>query len=110
MIVVFGSINADLIFAVRDLPAPGETLLADAMRIEAGGKGANQAVAAALDGAQVFMDGAVGRDSLAEIALAGLRAAGVDLSYVAAADAPTGCAVICTDAAGRNQIVVAPGA
>ena len=110
MIVVFGSINADLIFAMQDLPGPGQTLLAQEMRIEAGGKGANQAVAAARDGTKVVMAGAVGRDSLTEPALAGLQAANVDLSRVAFTGQPTGCACICTDPAGRNQIAVAPGA
>ncbi|MBV8093811.1 MAG: ribokinase [Acetobacteraceae bacterium] len=110
MIVVFGSINADLIFVMQHLPQPGQTLLAQELRIEAGGKGANQAVAAARDGAEVVMAGAVGADNLAESGLAGLRGAGVDLSRVVPADAATGCASICTDAAGRNQIAVAPGA
>lgn len=110
MIIVFGSLNADLIFPVADLPSPGQTLLADSMTIEAGGKGGNQAAAAALDGAPVTMAGAVGNDSLAGVALDGLRAAGVDLSLVIASPQPTGCATICTDAQGRNQIVVATGA
>ena len=110
MITVFGSINLDLIFALDRLPGPGETLLGPAVAIEPGGKGANQAVAAARDGATVAMAGAVGRDALAEAALAGLRAAAVDLSRVAAVDAATGCASICTDPAGRNQIAVGSGA
>ena len=110
MIVVWGSINLDLIFAVERLPAPGETVLGPAVRIEPGGKGANQAVAAALDGAAVVMAGAVGRDALAEGALAGLRRAGVDVSRVVCMDAATGCAAICTDTAGRNQIAVGSGA
>ena len=110
MIVVFGSINVDFVFPVDALPVPGQTLLARRMRTEPGGKGANQAVAAARDGAAVAMIGAVGAGPLAEAALGGLRAAGVDLSRVAVASAPTGCATICTDPAGRNQIVVAPGA
>jgi ribokinase len=110
MIVVFGSINADLIFPVAELPRPGETLLAQTMRIEAGGKGANQAVAAALDGATVAMIGAVGEDALAVPAVRGLEEAGVDLSRVLCLTEPTGCATICTDQHGRNQIVVALGA
>lgn len=80
--IVFGSINLDLIFPLDRLPGPGETLLGPAVRIEPGGKGANQAVAAARDGARVLMAGAVGRDALAEGALAGLVAAGVDLRRV----------------------------
>ncbi len=109
-IVVFGSINLDLIFALDRLPGPGETVLGPDVRIQPGGKGANQAVAAALDGARVAMAGAVGRDVLASDALGGLQAAGVDLSRVVEADAATGCAAICTDPAGRNQIVVGAGA
>ena len=73
MIVVFGSINLDLIFALPAIPRPGETVLGPDIRIEPGGKGANQAVAAARDGAQVVMAGAVGRDALAAGALALLR-------------------------------------
>lgn len=110
MITVFGSINLDLIFAVDRLPGPGETVLGPGTRIEPGGKGANQAVAAALDGAAVAMAGAVGSDALAEGALAGLMQAGVDLSRVARVPASTGCAAICTDAAGRNLIAVGSGA
>lgn len=110
MIVVFGSINLDLIFRMDALPAPGETLLAESLRTEPGGKGANQAVAAARDGARVALFGAVGRDGFAGEALAGLIDARVDLSGVEQADAPTGVASIVTDAAGRNAIAVAPGA
>jgi len=110
MVVVFGSINADLIFPVATLPGPGQTLMATGMKIEPGGKGANQAVAAARDGVPVAMAGAIGSDALAASAMSGLTAAAVDLSRVAACGEPTGCASICTDAGGRNQIVVAPGA
>ena len=110
MIAVWGSINLDLIFALPRLPAAGETVLGPALRMEPGGKGANQAVAAARDGASVLMAGAVGRDALAAPALAGLRSAGVDLSRVAEVDGATGCAAICTDTAGQNQIAVASGA
>ena len=110
MIVVFGSINLDLIFDLPELPAPGQTVLGPAMRMEPGGKGANQAVAAALDGARVLLAGAVGRDALAEPALAGLRRAGVDLSRVAAVETATGCASICVDPQGRNHIAVGSGA
>ncbi len=109
-VVVFGSINLDLIFALDRLPGPGETMLGSAARMEPGGKGANQAVAAALDGARVAMAGVVGRDTLADGALAGLRAAGVDLARVRRGDDTTGCAAVCTDPAGRNQIAVGAGA
>jgi len=110
VIVVFGSINLDMIFKLPSLPTPGQTLLAGAAKIEPGGKGANQAVAAALDGATVIMAGAIGGDALAEAARALLREAGVDLTRVVPVGATTGCAMIATDAAGRNQIIVAPGA
>ncbi len=70
MIIVFGSINLDLVFALPSIPVAGETVLGASVRIEPGGKGANQAVAAARDGAVVLMAGAVGRDALAAGALA----------------------------------------
>lgn len=111
MIVVWGSVNLDLIFALPHLPAPGETVLGPTLRLEPGGKGANQAAAAARDGSQVIMAGAVGEDSLADQALVGLRDAEVDLSRVVrAGGAVTGCASIATDPEGRNQIAVASGA
>lgn len=109
-VLVFGSVNADLVFAVPELPTPGRTVLGEACRALPGGKGANQAVAAARDGSRVALAGAVGRDPLADVALSASRAAGVDLSRVAALDAPTGCAAVCVDPAGRNQIAVASGA
>ncbi|PTW44112.1 ribokinase [Rhodovulum kholense] len=109
MIVTFGSLNADLIFSVETLPQPGQTLMAQGFTTEAGGKGANQALAAALDGAEVAMAGAVGQDALAEVALAGLTGR-VDLTRVARLEAPTGCAAIHRDPEGRNEIVVAGGA
>ncbi len=110
MIICFGSINLDLIFPVIHLPKPGETVLGRSMRVEPGGKGANQAAAAARDGARVLFAGAVGQDALAEQALATMRADGVDLSRVRALDTATGAAAICVDAEGRNQIAVASGA
>ena len=110
MIVCFGSINLDLIFPLPHLPTPGETVLGPTMRVEPGGKGANQAVAAARDGARVLFAGAVGQDALAEQALSVLRAAGVDLSRVPALEIATGAAAICVDPAGHNQIAVASGA
>ena len=110
MIVVFGSINLDLIFALPHLPTPGETVLCPTTRIEPGGKGANQAVAAARDGAKVVMAGAVGRDSLANDALMLLRQANIDLTRVIATDAPTACAAVCVDPQGHNAIAVGSGA
>lgn len=110
MILVFGSINLDLIFALPHIPLAGETVLGPSTRIEPGGKGANQAVAAARDGAQVVMAGAVGRDALAEGALRLLREANVDLSRVVETEASTGCAAISVDPAGNNAIAVGSGA
>lgn len=110
MIVCFGSINLDLIVPVARLPAPGETVLGGDCRMQPGGKGANQAVAAARDGATVAMVGAVGTDALAAPALALLVESGADLTAVLRHDGPTGCALIAVDGEGRNQIVVASGA
>jgi ribokinase len=110
VILVFGSINVDLVFAVERLPQAGETVLGPGVVVQPGGKGANQAVAAARDGASVLMVGAVGSDALAEAALALLREAGVDLRRVAAVEQATGCAAICTDPEGRNLIAVGSGA
>lgn len=110
MILAFGSINLDLIFPLPHLPAPGETVLGPAMTIEPGGKGANQAVAAARDGGRVVFAGAVGADALAQDALRLMRATDMDISRVVTAEAATGCAAICVDPAGRNLIAVASGA
>ncbi|MSP00330.1 MAG: ribokinase [Acetobacteraceae bacterium] len=110
MVIVFGSINLDLIFPVPHIPAPGETVLGPSIRIEPGGKGANQAVAAARDGAYVIMAGAVGRDSLALTAQALLRGANVDLTRVIETGTSTGCASIAVDPAGNNAIAVGSGA
>lgn len=110
MVVVFGSINLDLVTRVARLPSPGETLIGRGFASYPGGKGANQALAAARAGAVVRMYGSVGRDAAADSALALLRAGGVDLAGVQAVDAPTGCATILVDDAGENAIVVVPGA
>ncbi len=109
-VLVFGSVNADLVFRLPALPAPGETVLGPGVAFLPGGKGANQAVAAARDGAAVAFAGAVGRDALAGVATAALRASGVDLSRLAVVDAPTGCAAIGVDPAGANLILVGSGA
>lgn len=110
MIVVFGSLNVDLVTQVERLPGAGETVLGPGYALHPGGKGANQALAARRAGAEVAMVGAVGRDGFAEIALSLLAADGVDLSQVARLDEPTGAAFIAVDAQGANQIVVASGA
>ena len=108
-IAVVGSVNLDLVVRCRRLPRPGETLSGATFARYPGGKGANQAVAAARLGAEVTFTGAVGRDSFAEEALAGLRDAGVALRVVER-DAPTGVALIEVSADGETTIVVAPGA
>lgn len=110
MIVVFGSINVDMTIPVAQLPGPGETVLGPSYKLVPGGKGANQALAAARAGAQVKMVGKVGRDSMADVALSELRRNGVDLQLTQLDDQPTGSAMICVDRAGRNMIVVASGA
>ncbi len=110
MITVFGSLNVDYVFQVAQLPAPGETVLATNMEVLPGGKGGNQALAAAKAGAKVHMVGAVGKDGLGAIAMAGLMAAGVNTSAVTQSLKPTGTAAINVDAAGENAITVSAGA
>jgi ribokinase len=110
MIVVFGSLNVDMVVRMARLPAPGETVAAQDWRMLGGGKGANQALAARLAGAEVAMVGNVGHDAFAEAALAPLRDAGVDVAGVAEAPQPTGIALIHVDATGANTISVVPGA
>src|SRR5215831_2147058 len=108
-LTVVGSINLDLVVQAERLPRPGETVSGARFARVPGGKGANQAVAAARLGAEVALVGCVGRDEVAEEALAGLREAGVAERWTAK-DAPTGIALITVDAAGETTIVVAPGA
>lgn len=109
-IVVVGSVNADLVVRTPAHPAPGETVLGSSLQVLPGGKGANQAVAAARLGADVALVGAVGSDEFAEPATAGLRSAGVDLSGLAQVPGPTGIALITVSDDGENTIVVVPGA
>ena len=110
MIVVFGSINLDLVTRVERIPGPGETTLGEDYATSPGGKGANQALAARRAGAQVAMVGATGNDSFAAQALALLKADGVGLSATREVGAPTGAAFIAVDTHGENAIVVASGA
>ncbi len=111
IITVVGSVNLDFVATAATLPAPGETVTGATLARHPGGKGANQALAAARLGASVRMVARVGQDSLAQEALALLDAEGVDLSgCVADPQAPTGVALIAVDAHAENQIVVAPGA
>ena len=110
-VVVIGSINVDLVATADRLPAPGETVLGGRFAVHAGGKGANQAVAAARAGARVSMIAAVGADDHGETSLAALADEGIDLSRIRRVDTePTGVALIVVGSRGENQIVVAPGA
>lgn len=111
MIVVVGSVNMDLMLRCPKLPQPGETVLGESFRTEPGGKGANQAVAAARLGARVAFVGCVGNDGFGTLATSGLRAAGVDLTHLSVIDdCATGVAMVQVDASGQNSIVLGPGA
>jgi ribokinase len=107
-LTVVGSINLDLVARVERLPRAGETVSGATFDRFPGGKGANQAVAAARLGARVRLVGAVGADAYGDEALAGLREAGVEVDV--ATGSATGVALILVDATGENQIVVVPGA
>jgi ribokinase len=110
-LTVVGSINLDLVAKTERLPRPGETVTGATFTQIPGGKGANQAVAAARLGAQVCLVAKVGNDDFARAALAELERAGVDLTRVKRSSSqPTGVALITVDANGENEIVVAPGA
>ena len=110
-VVVIGSLNVDLVVSADRLPIPGETVLGGQFATHDGGKGANQAVAAARMGVRVSMIGAVGADPFGERAVASLAAEGIDTSRVRRLDADaTGVAIIAVGPRGENQIVVAPGA
>jgi ribokinase len=111
VIAVVGSINLDLVVAVERHPAPGETVVGGDCRQFPGGKGANQAVAAARLGAKVAMVGRVGADAQGAWLREGLWTEGVEVEYVREdRQAPTGVAMIAVDARGENTIVVSPGA
>lgn len=110
MIIVFGSLNVDMVMNVESMPKPGETVLCPGYNLYAGGKGANQAVAAARAGSKTKIYGAIGQDGFGQIAISELISSGVDCSGLSKVDAPTGCASICVDAGGENQIAVASGA
>jgi len=110
-VTVVGSLNMDLVTRASRIPQPGETIIGDDFHTLPGGKGANQAVAAARLGAQVAMVGRVGRDTFAGPLLDNLASAGVDCTFVTRdPQAATGVALIVVDAAGQNSIVVASGA
>lgn len=109
-VTVVGSANMDLVVTAATLPAPGETVLGDGFATIPGGKGANQAVAAARAGARCAFVGAVGDDPFGVQLRDSLAAAGVDTDRLRTLDGPSGVALIAVDAAAENLIVVAPGA
>ncbi|NNE73184.1 MAG: ribokinase, partial [Acidimicrobiales bacterium] len=109
-IVVVGSANLDIVVPVPHHPRPGETVLGGDHRQVPGGKGANQATAAARLGRRVAFVGCVGDDPAGEVLLASLRSAGVNIDAVTIIDeAPSGIATISVSAEGENAIVVSPG-
>ncbi len=109
-IIVFGSLNMDLVAQVPQLPQPGQTLLGSRFVTVPGGKGANQAVAAARLDAPTMMVGRVGDDAFGTALCKSLQASNVSTEGVLAADGPSGVALINVDETGENQIVVVPGA
>ena len=109
-VVVVGSINVDFVVAAGHLPRPGETVIGGTFARHLGGKGANQAVAAARAGASVLMIGAVGNDADGDESVAALRAEGIDVAGIRRVDAPTGVAIVGVAPDGANQIMVASGA
>ncbi|MFF0381747.1 ribokinase [Streptomyces sp. NPDC004286] len=109
-LLVVGSANADLVVGVERRPGAGETVLGGDLAVHPGGKGANQAVAAARLGARTALLARVGDDGHGRLLLDSLRSAGVDTSAVLTGGAPTGVALITVDPSGDNSIVVSPGA
>jgi ribokinase len=110
-ITVIGSLNIDLVAQAPRMPAPGETITGHGFDTVLGGKGANQAVAAAKLGAQVAMVGRVGDDSFGRMQRQGMEALGIQTDFlISDEEAPTGTALIIVDARGQNSIVVVPGA
>lgn len=109
-ILVIGSLNADLVVRAPHFPRPGETISGDDLQIIPGGKGANQAVAAARQGANVGMIGRVGKDGFGDVLLQNLKNNRVDISDVERDDASTGTAIIVVDENGQNSIILSAGA
>ena len=110
MIIVFGSLNIDMVLPVETMPRAGDTVLCPEYSLHPGGKGANQAVAAARVGADVYMFGCVGNDSFGKICQDSLEKTGVIADHIKVSGTPTGCATICVDKSGENMITVASGA
>lgn len=109
-VVVIGSLNIDYTLRVTRIPAPGETLTARSMFSCLGGKGANQAIAAARAGAKVALIGCVGEDESGTRYLEALKNEGIDIRGIERSSTPTGVAFIVVDDAGENSIIVNPGA
>lgn len=110
-ICLLGSINMDLVVRCRALPRPGETILADSLQEICGGKGANQAVAAARAGGEVKIIGRVGDDVFAPRLITGLEREQIDVGHIrSTADCSSGVAIVSVDAEGENSIMVIPGA
>jgi ribokinase len=111
MIIVFGSLNIDLVLTTKEHPHPGETVLCDSTVFSPGGKGANQAVAAARAGADIALVGRIGDDAFGSIVIESLGASRIDASGVTRTpDVLTGCAVVAVDRKGENVIYVSAGA
>lgn len=114
MIVVFGSINMDMVFSLEMLPSPGETVLCPSYQLVPGGKGGNQAVAIARNMSdhleEIFFFGAVGQDLFGDTLLNVLEKEGIHIGGIQKSERPTGCATIWVDNHGENSIVVASGA
>jgi ribokinase len=110
-LLVIGSSNTDMVVKTTRLPAPGETVIGGTFLMNPGGKGANQAVAAARLGGQVTFVAKVGEDIFGQQAISGFKQEGIDTTYILTdTDNPSGVALINVDAAGENCITVAPGA
>ncbi|MFD6389618.1 ribokinase [Nocardia sp. NPDC060259] len=109
-VVVLGSVNMDLVTTTAQRPAPGETVLGSGFATVPGGKGANQAIAAARSGAPVRFLGAVGDDAFGTTLRSTLAEAGVDTALLRTVDGPSGVATIVVDGTGENSIIVVDGA
>ncbi|MBH0111180.1 ribokinase [Salinibacterium sp. NG22] len=109
-IVVVGSANIDQVFRVERIPSPGETVMSQGLNTALGGKGQNQAVAAARAGVATTFIGAVGNDGFGEMVRTGLAADSIDVSHLKTTDKPTGTALIAVDPTGENTIIVEAGA
>src|ERR1017187_7172089 len=110
-IIVAGSANTDMVVKTKKLPLPGETILGGSFFMNAGGKGANQAVAAARLGGNVGLVAKLGNDIFGKQTIEGLKKEGINTDYIFIDEAtPSGTALIIVNDEGENSIVVAPGA